>query len=473
MSNFRTRLLLLCRPVGIVLVVICMGLTQRPEARGQSSIFSGQVRPFVVGINPVVGNGAVGGVSIDANGLLDRATIDAVGNLAEARAQAVESQVPADVAVTSKLRKVSLRRLELAIYERLKAGEPLEEEMLMLAGLQNVQFIFLNPEENDVIVAGTAGGWTLDEHGTVVGLETRSPVLQLEDLLVVLRSIHSAHESGITCSIDPSAEGLARLQDYFSAGPRMGEMALRRMEKLVGSQSVTVTGVPADSHFARVMVAADFIMKRIAMGLEKSPTRRVPSYMQMLRSARVPVPKTAMPRWWLAPDYSAPLRDVDGLAFALPSSGVKVMTEDSYLNEDGTLERVEDANPAAVDWANRFSEHYVELAKRLPVLAELRNLMDLAIVAAIVRNPQLGDKVGHDFPLLSNEEILPVVSYHVPKTVSSRSSFVKKGNQYIISISGGVDLAPGAVLGTATLDDKVLSNREQAIAGTQQNWWWD
>ena len=42
-----------------------------------------------------------------------------------------------------------------------------------------------------------------------------------------------------------------------------------------------ITGVPADSHFARVMVAADYLMKRLAMGLEPSPTAA-------MRSPRIP-----------------------------------------------------------------------------------------------------------------------------------------------------------------------------------------
>ncbi len=456
-----------------IVAALSLCLTQSRVAYGQASINITTLRPFVTGIVPVVGNGAVGGIAIDAQGIVSRSSVDAMGKLADERRAALHMELSADISAASDLRKVSLRRLEQAIYAKRKADQSLDQEMLLLAGLQDVQFIFLHPEENDIIIAGRAEGWELDKAGYLVGAKSRRPVLQLEDLMTVLRGMDAARETGITCSIDPSADGLASLQDYFDSGPRMSERAMRRMEQLVGPQSVTLAGVPADSHFARVMVAADFLMKRIAMGLEKSPVRALPSYMQMLKSARVPIPKDSMPRWWLAPDYAAPVRDSAGLAYALPQSGVKVMTEDSYLLDDGTLQRTEDANPAAKDWADRFGEHYTEVSEKMPVFAQLRCLMDLAIVAAIARDPQTMSTIGYDFPLLTSDEALPVASYHVPQQIASQSSFIKKGNQYVISISGGVDLAPGEVLGSATLGEDVAKDRAAALPTANENWWWD
>jgi hypothetical protein len=41
------------------------------------------------------------------------------------------------------------------------------------------------------------------------------------------------------------------------------------------------TGVPTDSRFAQVLVAADYRMKRIGMNFEKAPVRGLPSYLEM------------------------------------------------------------------------------------------------------------------------------------------------------------------------------------------------
>ena len=83
------------------------------------------------------------GVWIDAEGVLDVKTFsDPGGRLRLERMAAVKADLPADLRKLTKLRKISLRKLEAAIAERLKAGKPLEAELRYLAGLQRVQFAF-------------------------------------------------------------------------------------------------------------------------------------------------------------------------------------------------------------------------------------------------------------------------------------------------------------------------------------------
>ncbi len=58
------------------------------------------------------------------------------------------------------------------------------------------------------------------------------------------------------------------------------------LEKALGRQQVTFTGVPATSHFASVLVAADYRMKRLAMNFEPSPVRGMPSFLQHVQGDR-------------------------------------------------------------------------------------------------------------------------------------------------------------------------------------------
>ena len=48
------------------------------------------------------------------------------------------------------------------------------------------------------------------------------------------------------------------------------------------SFTISITGVPASSHFARVMVAADFRMKRLAMNFQPAPMDNMPSFLSRL-----------------------------------------------------------------------------------------------------------------------------------------------------------------------------------------------
>ena len=58
--------------------------------------------------------------------------------------------------------------------------------------------------------------------------------------------------------------------------------AMNAIEQSLGPQNITVTGVPIDSHFAQVMVVADYRMKRLGMNLDASPVPGLTSYVQLL-----------------------------------------------------------------------------------------------------------------------------------------------------------------------------------------------
>ncbi|MCH7726454.1 MAG: DUF1598 domain-containing protein, partial [Planctomycetes bacterium] len=327
----------------------------------QAQVGTGGVRPFITGWIPVIGrNGAIGGVQVSADGVVQRADVDATGKLRKARMDALK-ELPRDIARVSKLRKISLRRLETAIARHLRQKTHFTEEIHNLAGLQQIQYVFLYPDDQDIVLAGPAEGWKVDQQGYLVGLTSERPVLQLADLIVALRSAEDALDSGITCSIDPTKEGLARVSQLLSRRLQPGPSAVASLKKAVGPQIVTIKGIDADCHFARVMLAADVMMKRLAMNLEPAPTQNMPSYMHLLRTASGS-PRNMIPRWWVAPNYEPLLRSEDKLAWRIPGPGVKIMTEQETLARNGETTRTGKAHPAAKKWAETFTAKYDELA---------------------------------------------------------------------------------------------------------------
>jgi hypothetical protein len=209
---------------------------------------------------------AVGGISINSDGLIANATTDTLGKL-RAERERLLMKVPTDLRGAAALRKVSLRGLEEAIEESIRANKPLSDEIVLLAGLQDIRYVFVYPEQKDIVLVGFGEGWQLDRNGNFVGVTTGKPVLLLDDLLVALRTAATTAQGGISCSIDPTPEGLQRLREHVarlsSVGSRSSTAA--GIEKALGRQTVTFTGVPATSHFASVLVAADYRMKRMAM----------------------------------------------------------------------------------------------------------------------------------------------------------------------------------------------------------------
>lgn len=413
----------------------------------------------------------VGGVLVDTNGVLANAEVDALGGLQRLRNELMQ-ELPGDLRAPSPLRKVSLRRLEEAIDEAMQTGEPLPDEMQFLAGLTRIQYVLVYPEQNDIVLAGPAEGWHVDAAGNVVGSASGRPVMQLEDLLVALRSAEGAARTSISCSIDPTNEGLVRLRGFLQQQRQIGpdpRATIAAIEQTLGPQTISVTGVPADSHFARVMVAADYRMKRLAMDFEASPVPGLPSYLQMVRGGSA----NMLPRWWLAPNYEPMLKDPQGLTWELRGSSVKAMTEEDAVSADGARQQTGRANPIAQRWADNMTARYEELALELPIFAELRNVMDLAVVGALIVKERLNDKAGCPLPLLLDPQVVEVTSYHVPQQVDSKASFVKKGRNYIISASGGVQIHSWGIADRVEVGESLAPVRDTAQNAAADRWWWD
>ena len=92
------------------------------------------------------------------------------------------------------------------------ASQPIPDAVRFLAGLQRVKYVLVYPEKKDIVLAGPAEGWRVDTMGSVVGATSGRPVLTLDDLMVAMRVAESSNRSGISCSIDPTPEGLQRVQ---------------------------------------------------------------------------------------------------------------------------------------------------------------------------------------------------------------------------------------------------------------------
>ena len=415
---------------------------------------------------------AVGGISVDPDGLLLNASVDDLGKLHRLRLQALQD-VAEGLLPATELRKVSLRGLEAAIQKSLDAGEPLPDEIKYLAGLQQIRYVFVYPQQRDIVLVGPGEGWKVDQRGNIVGVGTGRPVMLLEDLLVALRTARQAAQGGISCSIDPTPEGVARFERFMSQFESMGDRQAITAggEEALGLQDITLVGVPPTSHFARVLVAADYHMKRIGMGLEKAPIRGLPSYLQMATPGRRG--NSAMPRWWLEPDYKPLSRSPDRLAWELPPGSVKAMTEEAFLAANGNLKHTGKAGRAAQRWADLMTEKYDQLAVAEPIFGQLHNCMQLAIVSALIAKERLTDAAGYSMPLLMDPADVKVQQYPAPKHLDSKVSLIKKGRNWIISASGGVLLNSWSIADKVQQGDAPAEVRTRAAAEENTHWWWN
>lgn len=410
---------------------------------------------------------AVGGVKIDADGVVSNPEVGELRELQSAWQQGL-ADVPADLEPLVDRRYVSLKKLEAQIADARAKGIETPEAVKYLGGLQRVEFVLVYPEQNDIVIAGPAEGWRVDARGNVVGATTGRPVLLLDDLMVALRVAESANASGISCSIDPTPEGLARMQQLRLSSRDGVQVAARQMEEAVGPQSITVTGVPATSHFARAIVAADFRMKRLAMNFEPAPVDGLPSFLEMLSGRRSGM-HNSMPRWWLAPNYEPLRRDEQGLAWELRGQGVKCMTEQDFINEAGERAHSGKADATAQKWADLFTEKFDELAREDSSFGALRNVMDLAVVGALLAKEGLLEHSGLSMPNIMGDE--PIAEFPAPRSVASQSSFVKAGREWVISVSGGVQIYPWQVADRTEVSANLAQARETKPQD-EAAWFW-
>ena len=412
----------------------------------------------------------VGGIAIDARGIVTKVSVGDAAELLRARKAAFQA-VPDDMQGLA-LRKISLRRLEAAIAEHRENGTPLSDDIEYLAGLQRIQYVFVYPEQNDIVLAGPGEGWRISPDGEIVGQTTNRPVMLLDDLLAALRSTEALAQTGITCSIDPTGDGLARFRQVMSSVTRAPDdpaPLMAMIERAMGRQTINVKGVPETSHFARVLVAADYRMKRLGMGLDEPPIAGLPDFLSMSKVGRTA--STMAPRWWLVPDYDSVVTDGNGLVFELTKAGVKAMTEERMLADSGQLNNATRPNPLAQKWADNMTAHYDELSQKESIFGQLRNCMDLAVVAALISHHDLPGRCSWSMSLLLDPE-LKIKRFHAARSVDTIASVVHKRNGLLISASGGISINPWPTLESPKTDAKLGEVRSEAAA-RNTSWWWN
>lgn len=427
------------------------------------------------------------GVYVDASGELKRALRPQVARgLAVERLASLVAAENKNPKLTAPLRKISLPRLEKHVQLALAAGRQPDEEMLNLAGLERIKYVLVYPETGDLVIAGPAGPWRFDGGGRAVNVESGRPVVQLDDLVVVLRFLSTTPQATFGCSIDPTAEGLARTNQFVaasSAAPlKPGQRAswLKNLRNQMGRQTISVEGIDPRTHAARVLVEADYHMKLVGMGLEPG-TLEVPSYLDLIKVPRgqAPPPMEVL-RWWFTLKYEAVRATQDRNAFELRGSGVQVLSENELLNHLGRRVHTGKSDPLNQEFANRFTRHFDVLAQKYPIYAELQNVFDLALVSALIHSEKLTDRVGWHMTCFNDAEQYRAALGPAPRSVETVINHrVVNGRHIIAGVSGGVHVAPWSLTKASAIkvDDYGALDAQRKNSAAEdlplEAWWWD
>jgi hypothetical protein len=426
------------------------------------------------GIGGIGGGRAVGGVMIDATGLVRTATLAEQKELANL-VREMTQPAAGEMAEATDMRMISLKGLQQAIVAAKQTGS-LPDEVEYLAGLQRIEFVFVDQDKGDIVIAGPAEPWQVKDDGSVVGKVTGGATMRLADLVVAMGGVEAARNGGISCSIEPTAEGRQRLQKLLSnvkIRPGQNPQSLEAsMKQAFGPQVIHLNNVPADSHYARTLVASDFEMKRVAMGLTPSPVAGLPSYLEMSKNGRHGAGQN--PRWWMACDYESLTKTEDGLAWKLSGQGVKTMTEQDIIAADGSVKGAGRSDKTAQVWAEKMTDSFGELSREMSVFADLQNIMDMTVVATLIVQERLDRKAGLDLSVLAGRDgAIQLTAYDVPKAVAPQCSFIRGRSGWVVTASGGVDINAFEVVENQKTDAAVADSRTTALAAAGNQWWWN
>ncbi|MEW4454894.1 DUF1598 domain-containing protein [Bremerella sp. JC817] len=425
------------------------------------------------------------GIFVDAQGVLKmRRALDPTGQLMRRRVQQAASVLPPELNRPSKLRKVSLNRLEKAVAEAVAKGGGIPDEMKNLAGLNEIQYVFYYPDTKDIVIAGTAEGYVRDLNGVNVGTYSGKATLQLDDLVVALRAFapYSKGTNDVGVSIDPTQEGLAKLNQVIASIPQTSvrpgdtQAIVSAMKNALGLQVVSVRGVSPNTHFARVMVEADYRMKLIGIGLEQPPVN-IPSYVEKARPGSIA--SNAMQRWYFVPNYDCVKVSEDGLAMELMGEGVKLIGASEMVTMQGGRQQTNAVDRSSYMFTSTFTKKYGELAEREAVFAQLRDLIDMLIAAAYIQEQDYYQESGFDLGVFADEDSFPVENLAAPETVETAVNAIWKGNRLLTPIGGGVEIRAKEAL----TPENVQQDEKGELAETQKGinldnlaagqWWWD
>ena len=424
------------------------------------------------------------GVMVSPDGVLRVKTFsDKTGQLGKKRLAEARARLGADLAKPSESRKISLNRLEAALIERAARGEQPTEEMKYLAGLTRLQYVFFYPDTKDIVIAGPAEGFMQDPSGRPVGITTGRAVLELQDLATALRAYPPAGDRThvISVSIDPTQAGLKRMQDWLvsisgSVRPSDAQRIVAGLKQQLGLHNVTVAGISPRTHFAQVMVEADYRMKLIGIGIEQ-PAVKMATYVG--RASPTDVSRNAMQRWFFTPNYDCVRVSDDSLAMELVGQGVKLIGENELVQADGSRANAAVGNKASEAFCDSFTANYPQIAARTPVYAQLRNLIDMAVAAAYIQKQDYYGQAGWKMELLGDEQKFPVETYETPKTVETACTAIWKGSRLMTPVGGGVHIEPTEALEPSNLlkdeqgEVKAARHKVKLDALANGQWWWD
>jgi hypothetical protein len=394
------------------------------------------------------------GVHVDANGVLRSRTTEPDPRLAELWKNAKTLQKD------GKFLYVSLPRLFAEARRSFERGKGLPADLRYLGGLTRLQYVFVYPDSKDLVVAGPSEPVDAREAYRPLGKITGRPVLHLEDLVTALRAFGPGRNPDrLGCDIEITPEIRERVNARIqSVGPTSRLVGFRKacdqIAEAGGSQPVKYFGLEPTTRFAFVCVEADYRLKQLGLGLLPSPVAKVESYRSLILQ-----PEKEF-RFSLESNYDALAASSDGLAFELRGPSLKV--NGGLLGHPEST--VQDLSPAGRRFVASCNENFDALIRHLVSWADLCNLGDLSVLAALVGGDGLAEKAGWDLSWILDPKGYPVTEMSAPTSAGVLCNYTTSGNNAVF-LTGGIWIKPAEWAAKRAPDERLAGKASRPVEG--------
>jgi hypothetical protein len=320
------------------------------------------------------------------------------------------------------------------------------------------------PDEARRLYGLTAiGGYVIDKKNRDIVLfgnkNTQDAALDVDDFVVALRNLNhrylidkngQQYFSYPTVSIDPTSDTLRQwyqLARDFNAAASVDDFdpIIRRWEAVCAApQNVRLIGVPSNTRFARVMLAADYKLKDASNGTIELPgvTNMMQAALDSMTAAAGNNQRAEMDvtsRFWFSAGESS--YSAGQTTALLTRVDVELLTEVEFATESGQLKGTGKTNKLSEQFACEVSTHFPSIADRDPTYQDLWNLFRWMALVRIMIDEQAIEKSGVDFAVLLDRFAPAELS--VPTTVPGRSAVGRRdGAGYVFRVPscGGVEI---------------------------------
>jgi hypothetical protein len=358
--------------------------------------------------------------------------------------------------------------LEQALVQLRAQGLRPTAELINLAGLARLEYVKIDLENEDILLAGPAGNGV--------------PGFFLEDLAVI-GALSATQTTPFGCSIEPSDAGVVAAQELFSRAGSMERLArspaqfMQQMQQAMGPHAVKIFGMHARTGMAVALVDADAHMKQLGFGKVAAPLA-IDSYFDHLDRQSTVAPQSLI-RWWFAFADSAIECNSSHDLFKLPEQCVAVMSEQQWISQQGRAP-TGSTDAAADAFAQGITERLPRLRAEHPAYARLNAVFESSLAFQLVLEATGQPSLQAWFPTLAAIGKLENEQLVEPTAVEGLTAWHRLKNGTVVAVvSGGVKIDPRPLAEKKHWHDSnfLASSLVPSPAARPSTghglWWWD